>query len=40
MIVKPDDQILDYFIYQTRIQKAMTEKGFTDLMTVLERRSK
>ena len=40
MIVKPDDQILDYSIYQSKIQKAMSEKGFLDLMNVLERRSK
>jgi len=40
MIVKPDDQILDYFIYQSRIQKAESEKRFIDLIQVLDRRTK
>jgi hypothetical protein len=40
MIVKPDDQVIDYVIYQMKIRKAEQEKPFVDLMQVLERRSK
>jgi hypothetical protein len=38
MIVKPDDQVLDYLIYQTRIGKAEREKRFIDFLSVLDRR--
>ena len=32
MIVKPDDQVLDYLVYQMRILKAQSEKRFIDFM--------
>lgn len=40
MIVKPDDQILDYYSYQKKIGIAERDRHYLQVLQVLDRRSR